>query len=417
MEQQHCQDANIHAILTRIGREFTATLDTAELLNHICSLTAQALACDYASLSVRYPIESAFLFSASYGESHEQQETRRVLTILGMNTAGLMSRFQGQQIVEVQVDDPEELLSRELLQQFGITAALYLPLYRGREIIGILEAGYHGKKGFSREQHCLAQGIAPLAALALTNALMNEENDRANRAKADFLATVSHELRTPLHLIMGYTTLLLEEVYGPLVIEQMQPIQQINASARTLFSMVNALLDASDLKAGRTDLNVQSIVVKEFIHHLQQHIGRTYRQQPGVCVLWYLEPDLPALHTDPLKLKVVLINLIANALKFTSAGTVMIAVAQQNTGFSFSVQDTGIGIAPHVTTSMFDLFQQGDGSATRQYEGLGLGLYIVKRLVQILGGTVTVESRENEGSTFCVWIPQLPLSGFPRLRE
>jgi signal transduction histidine kinase len=137
-------------------------------------------------------------------------------------------------------------------------------------------------------------------------------------------------------------------------------------------------------------------------------------KKPGVRLLWQAAPTLPVLHTDHTKLKIVLKNLLENAVKFTDAGTVTMEVQPREGGVEFAVADTGTGIAPEVQEVMFEMFRQGDNSMTRHYGGVGLGLYIVRRLLELLGGTVTVKSEVGQGSTFRVWLPLTAGAGLLR---
>jgi len=137
------------------------------------------------------------------------------------------------------------------------------------------------------------------------------------------------------------------------------------------------------------------------ISEAQEWLGK----KPGVRLLRPATPTLPVLYTDHTKLKIILKNLLENAVKFTDAGTVAVDVQLREGGVEFAVTDTGTGITPEVQQVMFEMFRQGDSSMTRHYGGGGLGLYIVKRLLELLGGAVTVESKAGHGSTFRVWLP------------
>jgi len=137
------------------------------------------------------------------------------------------------------------------------------------------------------------------------------------------------------------------------------------------------------------------------------------QQKPGVRFEWQLPSRLPVLATDPLKLKVVIKNLIDNAMKFTEAGGVSVGIRARERGVEFAVSDTGIGISPEVRLIIFEPFRQADSSTTRRYGGVGLGLYIVHRLVDLLGGTLAVDSEVGRGSTFRVWLPSGRRSASP----
>jgi signal transduction histidine kinase len=232
-----------------------------------------------------------------------------------------------------------------------------------------------------------------------------EELEQSSRLKSDFLATMSHELRTPLQIMMGYTDLLLEGDFGSLTEEQLSALQPVDRSARELFDLISATLDASRLEAGRLPVEVSAVDVNHLTAELEEETKDLASAKPGLTLEWHLAEGLPELHTDRTKLKVVLKNLLGNAIKFTEQGGVTTEVSARDEGVEFCVMDTGIGIAPDIQPVIFEMFQQGDSSATRHYAGAGLGLYIVKRMLDLLGGTVTVESEVGKGSSFRVWMP------------
>jgi signal transduction histidine kinase len=243
--------------------------------------------------------------------------------------------------------------------------------------------------------------------LALANAKLVEELARANSLKNDFLATMSHELRTPLNIIMGYTDLLIEGDLGPLTEDQRKSLYSVGHSARELLNLITATLDVSRMEAGRMPIETDAVDVEELLEELQQETEREGRKE-GLLFRWRVEPQLPVLYTDRIKLKVIIKNLLGNAIKFTRSGTVTVLAALREDQIEIRVQDTGIGIASETLPVIFDMFRQGDSSDTRLYGGVGLGLYIVRRLLDLLQGTVTVESTVGQGSTFTIALPLRP---------
>ena len=292
-------------------------------------------------------------------------------------------------------------LGREL----GVTVALGMALRRGDELIGIHSAGYRGRQErFTPQQERIARGIAQLASMALENARLVEELGRANRLRSEFVATMSHELRTPLNVIVGYNELLIDGVFGELNRDQTETLHRVGKSARELLDLINATLDMSRLESGRLPVNLQDVWVPDLLREIDSET-QGLRENTTVRFAWEVPAQLPYLSTDPFKLKMVLKNLIANAVKFTHEGSVTI-VAQSGDGhIEFSIADTGIGISPEAQAMIFEPFRQVDSSITRRYGGVGLGLYIVRRLLDMLGGTVAVESEVGRGSTFHVRLP------------
>jgi PAS domain S-box-containing protein len=229
--------------------------------------------------------------------------------------------------------------------------------------------------------------------------------EAANRAKSEFLATMSHELRTPLGIILGYTELLLEDTFGPLKEGQADSLRRIDRSARELHDLITAVLDLSRLEAGRLPLGLCETQVGAVLQQVQAETRRLQEQTP-LKFVWEIEEALPVLYTDPGKLKIVLKNLLGNAVKFTPGGSITVAVRRAEEGVEFCVIDTGIGIPQEALGVIFEPFRQLAYPATRQNGGTGLGLHIVKRLLEVLGGTITVESEVGQGSLFRVWLPQ-----------
>ena len=215
---------------------------------------------------------------------------------------------------------------------------------------------------------------------------------------------MSHELRTPLHIILGYEDLLCDSECGPLNEEQENAVQRMLTTTTELQNIIDATLDVGRLEAGKLPVEIQRVEIPALIQDLQKEV-KGLEDKPEVSVEWYIASSLPALYTDEDKLKVVLKNLLSNAIKFTDFGRVTIEIASREGGVEFRVCDTGIGVASEVRPVIFDMFRQGDGSMTRQYGGVGLGLYIVKRMVELLGGEVGLESEVGRGSTFSIWIP------------
>jgi signal transduction histidine kinase len=233
------------------------------------------------------------------------------------------------------------------------------------------------------------------------------ESLAANRLKSEFVSTMSHELRTPLGIIKGYVELLLDDAFGTLNAAQVETLRMIDKRSRELFDLINATLDLNRLDAGKLPVELKEINLADLLRALDTET-HDLRDKPSVHFAWNVDPDLPPLSTDPAKLKVILRNLILNAVKFTTHGSVTVRADGRDGGVEICVEDTGIGIAPVARALIFEPFRQGDGSITRRYGGVGLGLYIVRRLVDLLGGTITVESEVGKGSTFRVWVPSSP---------
>jgi signal transduction histidine kinase len=250
----------------------------------------------------------------------------------------------------------------------------------------------------------IARGMAQLASMAIENAQLVEQLERANRLRSEFVATMSHELRTPLNVIVGYNELLLDGVFGALTGDQLDPLRRVDKSARELLDLINATLDMSRLEGGRVPVEVQDVWVPDLLREIEGEV-RGSGERPDLQLIWQVPATLPYLRTDRIKLKMVLKNLISNAVKFTERGSVTIAAISDDGQVEFTVADTGIGIAPEAQEFIFEPFRQGDSSITRRHGGVGLGLYIVRRLMDLLGGTIALDSEIGRGSIFRVRLP------------
>jgi signal transduction histidine kinase/DNA-binding NarL/FixJ family response regulator len=399
------EEATTTAALARVGRELIALVGAPLILERLCELSAEALQCDCSYTLLWRPKENAYQPVASWGYSSAEQQTLLRLTIPRQPKTEIEARMRaGEEAISVQASlFPDHALSL-LTEGRRLQTQLHLALRRGREIIGMHVCGYFQQTELSLRHLRIAQGISQLASFALANAYLFEELQQANRIKADFLATISHELRTPLNIILGYTGLLIEGMFGALTEEQTSPLHRVDDSAKTLLALITDTLDISRLETGQMPVDLQEVNLHTFFNEVKKET-QDVRERPEVHLLWTIAPDLPSLYTDPAKLKIIVKNLLTNAVKFTERGSVLVSVGVREDQVEISVADTGIGMTDDVLPIIFEPFRQGDGSATRRYGGVGLGLYIVRRLLDLLGGTVRVESVAGQGSTFRIQFP------------
>jgi adenylate cyclase len=250
----------------------------------------------------------------------------------------------------------------------------------------------------------------------LTQAL--EQAQAASRAKSAFLANMSHELRTPLSAIIGYSDLLLGQIYGSLTEKQLDRIQRISNSSQHLLSLINDLLDLSKIEAGKADLTPETFALGELIEQVA-HTTRPLAARNNNNFNLNVPDSIGTMYSDAFRLKQVLLNLLSNACKFTKEGQVSLQVKRYMNGhgderIEFTVTDTGIGMRPDQVDHMFEEFVQGDSSRSRLYEGTGLGLAITRHLCNMMGGVIKVESIVGKGSTFVVSFPiSLPATTKP----
>jgi PAS domain S-box-containing protein len=250
------------------------------------------------------------------------------------------------------------------------------------------------------------------AELAEQNELLRRQHialEQASALKSQFLANMSHEFRTPLNAILGYTHMLLHGVSGAVSDSQRKSLTRIDSNSRHLLALINDILDITRIEAGRMPLNVASFAVPDLISEVMAELEPIIKRS-NLVVQPRMKAKLPALRSDRQKVKQIVLNLLSNALKFTPSGTVTIVARHDvRTGtIRVEVIDSGVGIAPEDQAKVFEDFRQLDSSPTRGYGGTGLGLSICRRLSQMLGGTIELESEVGKGSTFTLSLPVKP---------
>jgi CheY-like chemotaxis protein/signal transduction histidine kinase/CHASE3 domain sensor protein len=237
--------------------------------------------------------------------------------------------------------------------------------------------------------------------------LKARELEQASRYKSDFLANMSHELRTPLNSSLILAKLLADNPDENLTEEQVKYAQTIQSSGNDLLNLINDILDLSKIEAGHVEIRPESVSVERLAGNLRQLFDPIARDR-GLDFAVEIAPEgPPSIETDLQRLEQVLKNMLSNAFKFTEAGKVTLAIRPAGRGqISLSVTDTGIGIAEDQQQSVFEAFHQADGTISRRYGGTGLGLSISRELVRLLGGSIQLRSRQGQGSTFTVTLPE-----------
>lgn len=261
------------------------------------------------------------------------------------------------------------------------------------------------------EQKQLQQTLRGLVE-ALTR--KKKEAEEASRLKSYFVSNVSHELRTPLNAIIGYAALLLDKTLGKINPKQEEALSNLQRNGKDLLNLINNLLDLSKIESEEVPLLVEPVNLKGMIEELCENVP-SLKQGKEIEIDCRIAEDLHTIHNDPFKIRQIVSNLLSNAIKFTERGSITISVENHKSqnGAILSVKDTGIGMRAEDIPSIFDPFRQIDGSMTRQAGGTGLGLTIVKTAIEIIQGTITVQSKPEEGSTFTVFLPD-HLAGLPQ---
>jgi signal transduction histidine kinase/ActR/RegA family two-component response regulator len=327
-------------------------------------------------------------------------------------------------------DCPPELLTRaaqtpehlELLQRFGVCAFMMAPLRARGRTLGLLSVGAcNSTRKYGPRDVALAADLSSRAGLALDNALLYRHAQEANRLKEDFLATLSHELRTPLNALLGWTQMLKAPALDEATRRRALDSVERNAQAQAV--LINDLLDVSRVMSGKLRLEERRVDLQAVVLAAVDAVRPAVRARE-IDLAVSLTPLAGDVIGDPDRLQQVVWNLLSNAVKFTPArGRVEVSVEATGGAVQIVVTDTGAGIDPAFLPHVFERFRQGDSTTTRLHGGLGLGLAIVRHLVDLHGGTVTVESEgPGRGSRFVVTLPvrhETAIEGAPRapLRE
>jgi signal transduction histidine kinase len=320
-------------------------------------------------------------------------------------------RARGRAVGVLAVSDPERaarftLEESRLVSLFADQAALAVENARLYE-----ETRHHAAELEER----VAERTAELSGTAGRLLAANVDLEKAARLKDEFLASMSHELRTPLNAILVLSENLEENVYGPVTDKQLKSLKTIRESGQHLLALINDVLDLAKIGAGKVELVLNLVSVQDICKASLRLIGPAAAKK-GLTTSLDLDPTVSTLTVDGRRLKQMLGNLLSNAAKFTPEGGAIgleVAGDRRNGVVRFTVWDTGIGIAQEDQPRLFQLFVQLDAWLSRQFEGTGMGLTLVKRLVELHGGTATVESELGKGSRFTITLPWSPAPSGP----
>jgi signal transduction histidine kinase len=393
-----------------VTQAVNSTLDLETVLSTIAAKAVQLSGTEAGVIYVFDEFAQTFRVRASYGLSEELIAAIKGQELGASDAIRQATRDkQPQEIADIRDEPPSAV--REIAMQAGFRARLLVPLVGPDRVVGAFVIRRKQPGNFPKDIVQLLQTFAAHSVLAIENArLFREIEDKsrelveASKHKSQFLANMSHELRTPLNAILGYSELILDNIYGEPSEKIRTVLERLQANGRHLLGLINDVLDLSKIEAGQLTLSLDDYSMSDVVHGVVSAVEPLAAER-RLTFTAEVARDLPVGRGDERRLSQVLLNLVGNAIKFTDNGEVAIRASAANGAFTVAVCDTGPGISVADQAKIFEEFQQADSSITRKKGGTGLGLSIAKRIIEMHGGRIWVESEPGKGSTFYFTLP------------
>jgi signal transduction histidine kinase len=396
--RQLAQSVDELRALGDVSQAVNSTLDLATVLSTIVSRAVQLSGTEAGAIYEFDEQQRELHLRSTYGMSEE------LIKALKDQHIGL-----GEPIVEravthrepVQIEDLTVIPptpAQDIVARAGFRALLVIPLLGREHVMGALVVRRRAPGAFPESI------IDLLKTFAAQIDAKSRQLEIASQHKSQFLANMSHELRTPLNAILGYTELILDNIYGETPEKMREVLERLQSNGKHLLGLINDVLDLSKIEAGQLTLSLADYSLKDIMHTVFTAV-ESLATGKKLDLTTDVAPNLPTGHGDERRLAQVLLNLVGNAIKFTDTGEVAIKATTADGSFTVAVHDTGPGIAPSDQGKIFEEFQQADNSATKRKGGTGLGLSIAKRIIEMHGGRIWVESEVGKGSTFAFTIP------------
>jgi signal transduction histidine kinase len=397
--------------LGEVSQAVNSTLDLEQVLTTITQRAVQLSRTDAGAIYVFDEARQEFKLRATYGMSDEMiiALTDRHIGTGDAHIGPAATQRKPIQVPDVTLEPPAPV--NEINLREGYRALLIVPLLRPDHIVGALVVRRKEPGEFPQSTIDLLETFADQSVVAIQNAnLFHEIEEKgkqlaiASQHKSQFLANMSHELRTPLNAILGYTELILDSIYGEVPEKAQGVLKRVESNGRHLLGLINDVLDLSKIEAGQLVLTLTDYSMKDVLYNVFSAVEPLANDKKlGFKV--EAQPDMPKGHGDERRLTQVVLNLVGNAIKFSDTGSVVIKASATNGTFTVAVQDNGPGISKADQGKIFEEFQQADNSATKKKGGTGLGLSISRRIVEMHGGKLWVESEVGHGSVFQFSLP------------
>lgn len=398
-------------ILAALSELMGTSMPFAEVIATAMRFTSAMMRADGSSLLLVNRKEGNLSFYIALGEKAEQ--LKNITLAPGEGIAGFVAET-GVPMVVADVSRERRFSQRvDQTTGFKTRSIACVPLRVRNELKGVIEVVSKGVGAFDDKDLDMLTAIAGPVAIMIENARLIDEVkslhdklEKAGRVKAEFLATMTHELRTPINIVIGNLDLLLGGYLGELNNRQLDSLKTALRNSGEALNLIGSLLDLSRIEAGQFVIRVEEFGLEDIWAELELlfRIGLSGKE---VELTWEVKAPIPPLKTDKIKVKEIISNIVFNAVKFTDRGRIQVVVSPLGGGdeVEMVVEDTGIGIPKDFLPFIFEPFRQAEESITRSHGGVGLGLSIAKRLLNLLHGRVEVESEVGKGSTFRITIP------------
>jgi signal transduction histidine kinase len=397
--------------LGEVSQAVNSTLNLETVLSTIVAKSVELSGTDAGAIYGYDEHTRKFRLRATHGMDQELIEvlTQRHIDLVDPTVAAIFAHREPTQVADLREEAVSDLNGIILLA--GYRARMVAPLPRGEDIVGMLVVRRRTPGEFAKNTVDLIKTFAAQSALAIQNARLfheiqekSRQLEEASQHKSQFLANMSHELRTPLNAILGYTELMADGAYGEPSEKMFGILKRLEANGKHLLGLINDVLDLSKIEAGQLVLELSDYCVQDIAQTVRSTLEPLAADKKLVFKV-EVASKLPLGRGDGRRLTQVLINLVGNAIKFTDAGEVAIKADANNGAFHVSVCDTGPGISAADQAKLFQEFQQADNAITKKKGGTGLGLAISKRIIEMHGGRIWVESEPGKGSTFAFTLP------------